>query len=116
MKQWQRRIKIKQHEFHPCFLWMLPCRNAQERRYAEIAKRVWRKKTFWPDRLIPLTDEEKAYVAERDAARPTLEQLNKVLDEINLHDSYRPITLVSEKFLKQFYKEIDEQWLNYLRK
>ena len=88
---------------------MLPRRNAQERRYAKIAESVWRKETFWPDRLIPLTDEEKAYVAERDAAGPTLEQLSKALDEINLYDTDRPATLVSEKMLKKLNELVEEQ-------
>ena len=110
MKQWQRRIKIKQHEFHPCFVWMIPRRNAQERREAKIAASIWKKETFWPDRLTPLTDEEKAYKAKLAAAKPTitLEQANKILDEINLHDD-RPITLISEKVLKELNKWIKER-------
>ena len=55
-------------------------RNAKERREEKLSESIYKKRVFWPDRLIPLTEEEKEY--EKGCALTLRFMLSK-LDEIS---------------------------------
>lgn len=80
MKQWQRKVKLKpQGPFRMAGLFPFP-RNARERHEAKLSESIYRKKVYWPDRLIPLTDEEKEYEAK---CTLTLGKMLDYLDKIH---------------------------------
>ena len=104
MKTWKKRIKLKPRRWLSV-IGCIPCRNAKERHEAKLAESIYKKRTFWPDRLIPLTEEEKEF-----DSRPTtitVKQMNDFLDkfcEDALDLSHNEPVFVSEKYLKEFVR------------
>lgn len=104
MKTWKKRIKLKPRRWFSV-MGCIPCRNAKERHEAKLAESIYKKRTFWPDRLIPLTEEEQEF-----DSRPTMvtaAQMNAYLDKF-CEDAMNPCNdgpvLVSEKYLKEFIR------------
>ena len=79
MKTWKKRIKLKPQG--PFRVMGIVPRNAKERHEEELSESIYRKRVYWPDRLIPLTEEEKEYEAKSTL---TLGWMNQRLDEIHV--------------------------------
>ena len=96
MKVWKKRMKLKPRRFFS-MVGLVPCRNAKERHEAKLAESIYKKRTFWPDRMTPLTAEEKEF-----DSRPTgltLDKMNAHLDEIRIDppNNNQPVLLSKKR-------------------
>ncbi len=109
MKQWQRKIKLKPSWTIRSWRGLIPIHKGEEHQ-AELMDSIFRKEHYWPDRLIPLTEEEQAFKAECEANRPTFEQACKAFDEMHLRTwRQQQVVLATEKTLRAVKKWVDER-------
>lgn len=109
MKQWQRRMKLKpKAPFH--IMW-LGFRNEKEKHDWELSESIYRKETYWPDRLTPLTEEELKFKAECEANRPTKKEFDEWWDRKfgrTLKGGYPdPPVIMTEEHLKAIDRILD---------